>query len=174
MSPYSTVAFPHQKIFMERRDVARWTNVGGLIPIGCTSIYSSSEVPISRINSEGVVKRIRRIADSPPDSDAEGSEELVGEEAEVVHNYIGQQSSTSPSHPPTKRFQSQIICSTPRNFQPTLATIITSLPPASPSCSTARPALIPTVRPSPIPQSRNSLIVTSPKVQTVASSSRRR
>ncbi|MBW0471471.1 hypothetical protein O181_011186 [Austropuccinia psidii MF-1] len=44
-----------------QRDVARWTNVGGPIPIGGRPIYSSSEVAISRINTEGVVKRIRRI-----------------------------------------------------------------------------------------------------------------
>ncbi|MBW0542634.1 hypothetical protein O181_082349 [Austropuccinia psidii MF-1] len=59
-----------------QRDVARWTNVGGSIPVGSRPIYSSSEVLISRINTEGVVKRIRRIADSPTDPDAEGSDEL--------------------------------------------------------------------------------------------------
>ncbi|MBW0589831.1 hypothetical protein O181_129546 [Austropuccinia psidii MF-1] len=53
-----------------QRDVARWTNVGGPIPVGGRPIYSSSEVPISRINTEGVVKRIRRIADSPTDPDS--------------------------------------------------------------------------------------------------------
>ncbi|MBW0509889.1 hypothetical protein O181_049604 [Austropuccinia psidii MF-1] len=54
-----------------QRDEARWTNVGGPIPVGGRPIYSISEVPISRINTERVVKRIRRIADSPTDSDAE-------------------------------------------------------------------------------------------------------
>ncbi|MBW0578375.1 hypothetical protein O181_118090, partial [Austropuccinia psidii MF-1] len=67
-----------------QRDVARWTNVGASIPVGGRPIYSSSEVPISRINTEGVVKRIRRISDSPTDPDAEGSDELDGEEVEVV------------------------------------------------------------------------------------------
>ncbi|MBW0466332.1 hypothetical protein O181_006047 [Austropuccinia psidii MF-1] len=62
----------------------------------------------------------------------------------------------------------------PHPFQPTLATISTSLPPALPSSSTARPALIPEVGPSPIPQSRNSPIFTSQQLQPVASSSRRR
>ncbi|MBW0562324.1 hypothetical protein O181_102039 [Austropuccinia psidii MF-1] len=113
--------------------VARWTNAGGPIPVGGRPIYSSSEFPISRINTEGVVKRIRKIAYSPPDPDAQGSDELDGEEAEVVPNSIGHQSSTSPSHPPARRFQSHILPSTPRTFQPTLATIPTSLPPASPS-----------------------------------------
>ncbi|MBW0563755.1 hypothetical protein O181_103470 [Austropuccinia psidii MF-1] len=62
-----------------QRDVARWTNVGGPIPIGGRPIFSSSEVPISRINTEGIVKRIRQIANSPPDPDAEGSDELDGD-----------------------------------------------------------------------------------------------
>ncbi|MBW0534747.1 hypothetical protein O181_074462 [Austropuccinia psidii MF-1] len=157
-----------------KRDVARGTNVGGPIPVGGRPIYSISEVPRSRINTEGVVKRIIKIADSPPDPDAEGSDELDGEEVEVVYNSIGHQSSSSPSHPPAKRFQSHLIPSTPRTFQPTLATLTTSLPPASQSSSTTRPALIPAVRPSPIPQSRNSPIVTSKQLQPVASSSRRR
>ncbi|MBW0472362.1 hypothetical protein O181_012077 [Austropuccinia psidii MF-1] len=100
-------------------------------------------------------------------------DELEGEKVEVVHNSIGDQSSTSPSHPPAKRFKSHIIPSTHRTFQTTLATIPTSIPPASPS-STARPALIPEVRPSPIHQCRNSPIVTSQQLQPVASSSRRR
>ncbi|MBW0553101.1 hypothetical protein O181_092816 [Austropuccinia psidii MF-1] len=63
----------------KQREVARWTNVGGSIPIGGRPIYSSSEVPISRINTERVVKQIRQIANFPPDPDAEGSDELDGE-----------------------------------------------------------------------------------------------
>ncbi|MBW0494062.1 hypothetical protein O181_033777 [Austropuccinia psidii MF-1] len=117
-----------------QRDVARWTDVGGPIPVVSRPIYSSSEVLISRINTEGVVKQIRQIADSPPDTDAE---------------------------PPAKRFQSYIIPRTPRTFQPTLATIPNSLPPESPSSSHTRPALNAAVRPSSIKQSRNSPIVTS-------------
>ncbi|MBW0564009.1 hypothetical protein O181_103724 [Austropuccinia psidii MF-1] len=118
---------------------ARWTNNGGPIPVGGRPIYSSSEAPISRINNKGVVKWIRQIANSPPDPVAEGSDELDGEE----------------------RFQSHIIPSTHRTFHPTLATIPTTLPPASPGSSITRPDLIPEVRPSPIHQSRNSPIVTS-------------
>ncbi|MBW0471404.1 hypothetical protein O181_011119 [Austropuccinia psidii MF-1] len=162
------------RIFKLQRDVERWTNVGGPIPIGGRPIYSSSAVPISKINTEGVVKRIRQISDSPPDPDAEGSDELDGEEVEVVDSTIGHQSSASPSQPPTKRFQSRLIPSTPRNFQPTLATITISLPPESPSLSHTRPAMIPAVRPSPIKQSRASPIVTPQQIQAVASSSRRR
>ncbi|MBW0494378.1 hypothetical protein O181_034093 [Austropuccinia psidii MF-1] len=135
------------------RDVARWTNVGGPIPVGGRPIFSSSEVPISRINTDGVVKRIRRIADSPPDPDAEGSEEL---------------------DPLSNRFHSHIIPSTPRTFQPTLATIPTSLPPASPSHSHARPSLNKEVRQSPIQKPRKSPITTSQHLQPMASSSRRR
>ncbi|MBW0539827.1 hypothetical protein O181_079542 [Austropuccinia psidii MF-1] len=113
-----------------QRDVARWTNAGGPIPVCGRPIHSSSEVPTYRINPEC-------------------SDELDGEEVEVVNNSIGHQSSTSPSHPPSKRFQSHIIPRTPRTFQPTLSTLPTSLPPASPSSFTTRPALIEEVRPSP-------------------------
>ncbi|MBW0490414.1 hypothetical protein O181_030129 [Austropuccinia psidii MF-1] len=157
----------------KQRHAARWTNFLGPTSVGGRPIYYSSEVPISRINTEGVVKRIRKMANFTPDPHAEGSDELDGEEVEVVHNYIGHQSSTSPSHLPPKRFQSHINPSTPRNFQPMLSTIPT-IPPASPSSSITRPAFIPAVRPSPIPQSRNSPKVTSQQLQPVASSSRRR
>ncbi|MBW0551791.1 hypothetical protein O181_091506 [Austropuccinia psidii MF-1] len=125
----------------KQRYVARWTNAGGLILVGGRQIHSSSEVPISRINTEGIVKRIRQIANSPPDPDAEGSDELDVEEADVVPNSAGHPSNTSPSQPPAKRFQSQVI---------------------------------PTVRPSPIQQSRNSPIVTSQQLKPVASTIRRR
>ncbi|MBW0493375.1 hypothetical protein O181_033090 [Austropuccinia psidii MF-1] len=151
-----------------------WTNVGGSIPVGGRPIYSSSEVPISRINTEGVVKRIRRISDSPTDPDAEGSDELDGEEVVVVPHSVDHQSSTSSSQPLANRFQSQVIPGTPRTSQPVLASIPTSLPPASPSPSHARPALNQAVRPSPNQQSRKSPITTSQKLQPMASSSRRR
>ncbi|MBW0567834.1 hypothetical protein O181_107549 [Austropuccinia psidii MF-1] len=72
-----------------KRDVATWTNVGGPLPVGGRPIYSSSEVPISRINNQGVVNQIRRISNSPPNPDAEGSEELDGEEVEVVPHSAG-------------------------------------------------------------------------------------
>ncbi|MBW0510728.1 hypothetical protein O181_050443 [Austropuccinia psidii MF-1] len=123
-----------------QRDVASWTNVGG-------PIYSSSELPISRINTEGVVKRIRRISDSPTDRDAEGSDELDGEEVVVAPHSVDHQSRTSSSQPLANRFQSQVIPSTPRTSQPVLASIPTSLPPDSPSPSHARPALNQAVRP---------------------------
>ncbi|MBW0518763.1 hypothetical protein O181_058478 [Austropuccinia psidii MF-1] len=156
------------------RDVARWTNVGGPIPVGGKPIYSSSEVPISRIKTEGVVKWIRQIANSSPDPDAVGSDEFDGEEAEVVNNPVGHQFSASPSHPLAKRFQSHLIPSTPRNCQATIATIPTSLPPASPNSSNTRLSMIPSVRSSPIQQSRTLAIVTSQQLQPEASSSRRR
>ncbi|MBW0588272.1 hypothetical protein O181_127987 [Austropuccinia psidii MF-1] len=97
-----------------QRDVARWTDVGGPIPVGGRPIYSSSEVSISRINTEGVVKRIRRIADSPADPDSEGSDELDGEEVEVVPHLAGHPSSNSSAQPLPKIFQSQVIPSTPK------------------------------------------------------------
>ncbi|MBW0539298.1 hypothetical protein O181_079013 [Austropuccinia psidii MF-1] len=171
---YWEASFKCQEVLVEQRDVARWINVGGPIPVGGRPIYSSSEVPISRINTEGIVKRIRQIANSPPDLDAEGSDELDGEEVEVVPNSAGNPSNTSPSQPPAKGFQSQVIPSTPKAFQTTLATIPTSIPPASLHSSHTRLALNPAVRPSPIQQSRNSSIVTSQQFQPVASTSRRR
>ncbi|MBW0462887.1 hypothetical protein O181_002602 [Austropuccinia psidii MF-1] len=137
----------------------------GYSDFGGRKIYSSSAVPISRINTEGVVKRIRKIANSPPDPDAEGSDEWDGDEVEVVNNPFCHQSSTSPSQPPAKRFQSCLIPSTPRNFQPTLAIIPTSLPPASPSSSHTSPVMIPAVRPTLIQQSITSPIVTSQQLQ---------
>ncbi|MBW0566332.1 hypothetical protein O181_106047 [Austropuccinia psidii MF-1] len=76
----------------------------------------------------------------------ECSDELDGEEVEVVPNSAGHPSNTSPSKPPSRRLQSQVIPTTPRTFQPTLATI----PPASPHSSHNRPSLNPAVRPSPI------------------------
>ncbi|MBW0464235.1 hypothetical protein O181_003950 [Austropuccinia psidii MF-1] len=119
-----------------KRDVARWTNAGGPIPVG----------------------------------DAESSDELDGEEVEVIPHSAGQPSNDSPA----KIFQSQVIPSTPRNFQPTLATITTSIPPASPHSSHTRPALNAQVRPPPMQKSRNSPIVNSKQLQPVASTSRRR
>ncbi|MBW0581368.1 hypothetical protein O181_121083, partial [Austropuccinia psidii MF-1] len=138
-----------------QRDLARWTNVGGPIPDGGRPIYSSSEVPISRTNTEGAVK-------------------LDGEEVQVVPHSVGHPSSNSSTQPLANRFQIQVIPSTPRTFQPILASIPTTIPPPSPSTSHARPAVNPAVRPSPVQKSRNSPITTSHQLQPVASSSRRR
>ncbi|MBW0575702.1 hypothetical protein O181_115417 [Austropuccinia psidii MF-1] len=80
----------------------------------------------------------------------------------------------SPCQPPAKRLQSQVLPSTPRDFQPTLATTPTSISPASPHSSHTRPSLNPAVIPSPIQQSRDSPIVNSEQLQPVASTSRRR
>ncbi|MBW0576378.1 hypothetical protein O181_116093 [Austropuccinia psidii MF-1] len=55
-----------------------------------------------------------------------------------------------------------------------LFAIPTSLPPASPSPSHARPALNQAVRPSPIQKPRNSPIATSQHLQPITSPSRRR
>ncbi|MBW0477894.1 hypothetical protein O181_017609 [Austropuccinia psidii MF-1] len=172
-TPDGTSAFS-QLTASRQRHVARWTSVGGPIPVGGRPIYSSSEVPISRIKTEGVVKRIRRIADSPTDPDAEGSDELDGEEAVVVPHSVGHSSSNSSAQPLANRFQSQVIPSTPRTFQPVLASIPTTIPPSSPSTSHARPALNSAVRPSPSQKQRKSPITTPQQLQPVASSSRRR
>ncbi|MBW0563321.1 hypothetical protein O181_103036 [Austropuccinia psidii MF-1] len=87
---------------------------------------------------QGIPARIRRTSNSPIDPNAEGSDELDGEEAEAAPNSIGHQSSTSPSQPSSKGFQSQVIPSTPRNSQPVLFTIPSSITPPS----TARPGLV--------------------------------
>ncbi|MBW0549030.1 hypothetical protein O181_088745 [Austropuccinia psidii MF-1] len=133
-----------------------------------------SQFPISRINTEGVVKGIRRIADSPTNPYAEGSDELDGEEVVVVPHSVGHPSSNSSAQPLANRFQIQVIPSTPRTFQPVFASIPTTIPPSSPSTSFSRPALNPEVRPSPSQQPRNSPMTTSQQLQPVASSSRRR
>ncbi|MBW0529736.1 hypothetical protein O181_069451 [Austropuccinia psidii MF-1] len=99
---------------------------------------------------------------------------LDGEEFEVIPHSSGNLSNSSPTQPPAKRFQSQVIPSTPRNFQPTLATIPTSIPLASPHSSHTRPSLNPAVRPYPVKKSRNSPIVNSQQLQPDASTSRRR
>ncbi|MBW0508182.1 hypothetical protein O181_047897 [Austropuccinia psidii MF-1] len=155
-------------------DVARWTNFGGPLPVGGRPIYSSSEVPISRINNGGMVNPIRRIANSPPVPDSEGMDELDGEKAEVVPISAGPPVNYSSSNPPAKRLQSHIIHNTPRNFQPTLATIPTSIPPASPNSSHTMPSLNQAVRPSPIPHPRNSPMVTSQQPKPAFSTSIRR
>ncbi|MBW0593513.1 hypothetical protein O181_133228, partial [Austropuccinia psidii MF-1] len=160
-----------------QRDVARWTSVGGPIPVGGRPIHYSSEVPIPRTNTDGVVKvvkKIRRIADSPSDPDSEGSDELDGEEVEVVPHSVGHPSSNSSAQPLANIFQSQIIPSTPRAFQPILASIPSPIPPPLPTTSHARPALNPAVRPSPVQPSRISPMPTSRQLQPEASSSRKR
>ncbi|MBW0526078.1 hypothetical protein O181_065793 [Austropuccinia psidii MF-1] len=151
-----------------KRDVARWTNVGGPIPVGGRPINSSSEVPISRTNTEGVVKVVKRIScidDSPTDPDAEGSDEFDDEKVQVVPHSVGHPSSNSSTQPLANRFQSQVITSTPRTFQPVLASIPTTIPLPSPSTSHARPALNPEVRQSPVQKTRNSPITTSHQLQ---------
>ncbi|MBW0514956.1 hypothetical protein O181_054671 [Austropuccinia psidii MF-1] len=117
-------------------------------------IYSSSGVHISRINNQGVVKKVRRITDSPTSSDAEGSDKVDCGEVEVVNHSIDHHSRTSNYKPSSKIFQSQVKHVTPRNFQPVLSTIPFSIPPPSPNPSTSRPNLASPMRLSPIPQPR--------------------
>ncbi|MBW0546945.1 hypothetical protein O181_086660, partial [Austropuccinia psidii MF-1] len=133
-----------------QRDMVRWTNVGGPIRIGGWPIYSSSEVPISRINTEGVVQRIRRIADSP-----------------IPQLFQKLKLTTNPALPLLSLFPTD---SKVKLFPvlPELS-IPTSLPP-----SHARPSLNQAVRTSPNQQPRNSPITTSQQPQPMASSSRRR
>ncbi|MBW0473283.1 hypothetical protein O181_012998 [Austropuccinia psidii MF-1] len=94
----------------KQREVAMWTNVGGPIPFVGRPIYLSSEVLISRINTEGVVKRIRQIAALPPDHDSEGSDELDGEEVEVA--FLGSKNETI-THSSAQKFAHGHLPETP-------------------------------------------------------------
>ncbi|MBW0491500.1 hypothetical protein O181_031215 [Austropuccinia psidii MF-1] len=144
-----------------KRDVARWINVGEPLCIGNRPIQSSSGVSISSINNKGVVKRIRRIFDSPTNPDSEGNDELDDVEVEVLKQSIDHLSSALPTQPSSKRFYSQVITSTPRNFQLLLSTNTSSIPPPSPNTTTSRPSLASKMCPSPIPQPRPSPVLTS-------------
>ncbi|MBW0550361.1 hypothetical protein O181_090076 [Austropuccinia psidii MF-1] len=113
-----------------QRDVQRWTNVVGPILICGRPIYSSSEVPVSKINIQGMVKRIRRIANFPSNPDGEGIDEL-------------------------QAVDKKVIPSTPKNFQPRLSAVPSSTQPSSPQPSTAiPPALDFPMRKTPAPQPR--------------------
>ncbi|MBW0571354.1 hypothetical protein O181_111069 [Austropuccinia psidii MF-1] len=95
---------------------------------GGRPVYSSSEVPISRINNQGVVKMMRQIADSPTNPEAEESDKLDGEEVEVMNLLVGHSSSYSPIQPHEKKFHRDLIPGTPRNFQPFLSSVPPPLP----------------------------------------------
>ncbi|MBW0508166.1 hypothetical protein O181_047881 [Austropuccinia psidii MF-1] len=106
-TPDATTGFS-QLTGSRQRDVARWKNVGGPIPISGRPIHYSPEVPISRTNTDGVVKvvkKIKRIADPPSDPDDEESDELDGEEVEVVPHSVDHPSSNSSAQPLANRFQ---------------------------------------------------------------------
>ncbi|MBW0461153.1 hypothetical protein O181_000868 [Austropuccinia psidii MF-1] len=104
--------------------------------------------------------RIRKIADSPTNPDAEGRDELDREEAEVIHPLVDHSSSSSPIQPPAKKLYSNLIPNTPRNFQPVLPLLPSSIPPPSPKPSTSRPFLTSPMKSSPIQQPRPSPIPT--------------
>ncbi|MBW0501072.1 hypothetical protein O181_040787 [Austropuccinia psidii MF-1] len=149
-----------------------WNNVRGPIPTGGRPIKSISEVPISRINSQGVVTRIRKISDFPTNPDGEGSDELNGEEVEVFDQKFGQFPHYSPYNPPSQTFHTQVIPSIPRNCQPRLATFPSSVHQSSPNQSTSRtPVLASPMRLSPITQSRHTQISPHNIFQPVARTS---
>ncbi|MBW0552908.1 hypothetical protein O181_092623 [Austropuccinia psidii MF-1] len=139
-----------------KRDFQRCTNFGGAIPTSWRPIYFILKVPIFRINSQVVVKRIKRISDLETTPYGNGSDDLHCEEFEFVNQTIGQIQNSSPSHPPSRKFHIQLIPSTPRNFQFKLITIPSSFPQPSPKPSTTRkPALASQISPSPIPPPTN-------------------
>ncbi|MBW0511545.1 hypothetical protein O181_051260 [Austropuccinia psidii MF-1] len=99
---------------------------------------------------------MRKVYSSPTNMDSAGNDELDGEELEMLKPSIPNHSSTSPSQPYFKIFQIQLIPRTSKNLQPVLSTIPSSIPPPSPSSSTARPSLPSPLRPSPTLQPRES------------------
>ncbi|MBW0468556.1 hypothetical protein O181_008271 [Austropuccinia psidii MF-1] len=101
---------------------------------------------------------------------SEGSENLDGEEGEVINSLFGHSSSTSTTQPPSKNFHSQLIPSTSRNFYP----VLSSFPPPSPKSSSARPLLASTMKPSPIQQPRKSQVLTSQELKPVSRTRRSR
>ncbi|MBW0501493.1 hypothetical protein O181_041208 [Austropuccinia psidii MF-1] len=102
------------------------------------------------------MKRIRHIADPPTNPDAEVSDKLDGDEVEVSNPLVGHYSSSSP-----KEFHSHLIPITPRNFQPVLSSVPSSVPPPSPKSSNDRPIVASPMKPSPIPQPQPSPVLTS-------------
>ncbi|MBW0507988.1 hypothetical protein O181_047703 [Austropuccinia psidii MF-1] len=73
--------------------------------------------------------------------DAEVSNELDGEEGEVINPVVGHYSSSSPTKPSVKKFHSKLIFSTPRNLKPVPSSPPSSIYPPSPKPSTPRPVL---------------------------------
>ncbi|MBW0529032.1 hypothetical protein O181_068747 [Austropuccinia psidii MF-1] len=73
--------------------------------------------------------------------DAEVSDELDGEEVEVINPVVGHYSNSSPTKTSVNTFHSKLIFSTPRNLQPVLSSPPSSIPPPSPKPSTTRPVL---------------------------------
>ncbi|MBW0507082.1 hypothetical protein O181_046797 [Austropuccinia psidii MF-1] len=130
-------------------------------------------VQISIFNNKGVVRRIKKISYSPNYPDAEGIDELDGEEAELINPLASHSSRSSSTNPPAKKFHSHIIPSNPKKFQPVLSSLPSSIPPPLPKFSTSRPVLASPMKPSPVPQPRPSPNPTSQKLQPVASTRQR-
>ncbi|MBW0467789.1 hypothetical protein O181_007504 [Austropuccinia psidii MF-1] len=78
---------------------------------------------------------IRKIFDSPTDPDDEGSDKVDGEDIEVINPLVDHPLSSSPTENPAINSTS-IIPITPRNFQPVLSSLPSSVPTPSPKTST--------------------------------------
>ncbi|MBW0472802.1 hypothetical protein O181_012517 [Austropuccinia psidii MF-1] len=105
---------------------------------------------------------------------SEGSEKLYCKEVEVLNSFICHSSSTSPTQIPAKKFQSQVIPSTPRSFQSILFILPYLVPPPSPKSFTSRPFLASPMKQSPIPQPRKLLVLALQQLKPVVRNSRRR
>ncbi|MBW0561264.1 hypothetical protein O181_100979 [Austropuccinia psidii MF-1] len=65
-------------------------------------------------------------------------------------------SSSSPTQPPARKLHSHLIPHTPRNLQPILSLLQSSIPPPSPETSVSRPVLDSPMKPSRSPQPKPS------------------
>ncbi|MBW0514656.1 hypothetical protein O181_054371 [Austropuccinia psidii MF-1] len=97
--------------------------------------------------------------------DSEVSDELDGDEVEVINPFVAHSSSSSTNKPPSKEVHSHIIPSTPISFQPVLS---------SPKPPLPWPIIASPMKPSPIPNSRPSQVLNSHQLQPVARTSQRR
>ncbi|MBW0490520.1 hypothetical protein O181_030235 [Austropuccinia psidii MF-1] len=97
-----------------------------------------------------------------------------GVDFEVINQLVGHSSISSSTQHPATKFHSNLIPSTPRNFQPVLSSAPSSVPPFSPKSSITRAILASPIKPSPIPQPRQSQVLTSHQTQPVARTSQRR
>ncbi|MBW0574056.1 hypothetical protein O181_113771 [Austropuccinia psidii MF-1] len=100
---------------------------------------------------------------------AEGIDVLDSEEAGVINPLVYHSSSSSPTQPPSKKFHSYLIPSTPRKFQPVLSSLPSSIPPPS----TSWPFLDSPINSSSNTQPRQSTSPASHQLQPVVSTSQR-
>ncbi|MBW0547397.1 hypothetical protein O181_087112 [Austropuccinia psidii MF-1] len=112
-----------------------------------------------------VVKIIQNVSYLTTNPDAEGSDELDGEGVELLNEYTGKFTKSSPTQLPVKNLKRKIIPSTPRKIQPFIPSIPSSIPSPSQNPSTATPSLASPISPPPIPHPRTSPMIAYQKLQ---------